>query len=219
MAETAKTIDVMTEYPTRLQMSMLAPVRKMAALIKDGDKEAYVIGYVRGTARGVSFRNNPNSTDGSSAEALIGAFEGIPAYDDMAGFEENDKCSQRPRLASAICFLPSAAQTAVVKAILGDQYDKPADIKRGKRIDQLGVEVPLAVEIAIRKNSGGEGAGYEWVVRGLARVEAIDPIEAMRKLLGQGGGADMKRIVDNSDKAAAKSTAVAKADKKKPSKR
>lgn len=201
MADTkeAETVEAMTEYPNRLQMSMLAPVKKIAAMIPDGDKEVYVIGYVFGEARGVSFRNNPNSTDGTAAEALTGVFEGTPAYADMPWMEENDKCKHRARLASAVCFLPPSAQSAVVKAVLGD-HEKPTDVKRGKRVDQLGVAVPISVEVGIRKNSGEGGVGYEWVVRGLAKVTAESPIERMRKQLGVNSAADLARIVDAADK-------------------
>lgn len=212
------TVATMTEYPSRLQMSMLAPVRRMAAMIPDGDREVYICGYVFGEARGVSFRNNPNSTDGSAAEALIGVFEGVPSYEDMEWMTDADKSAKRPRLASGICFLPGAAQTAVVKAILGADYQKPTDIKRGKRADQLGVTVPISIEIGIRKNKGDDGAGYEWVVRGLANVTAESPLDRMRKALGVAGNVDMARIVDAADKPALAAPA-AKAKKPKGSKR
>lgn len=214
--EKAATMDVMTEYPSRLQMSMLAPVRRMAELIKPGDKEVYICGYVRGTARGVSFRNNQNSTDGTAAEALLGAFEGIPSYEDMEGFTDNEKCAGRARLASAVVFFPPQAQAVIVRAILGDKHDKPTGIKRGQRHDVLGVEVPVALEIGIRKSTGEGGVGYEWVVRGLARVEAVNPIEHMRKLLGTSSAPDMRKLVDQSEKPLA---GPAKGAKKPPSKK
>lgn len=215
MTETTQA--VMTEYPARLQMSMLAPVKKIADLIKDGDKEARVVGYIFGTARGVSFRNNPNSADGQAAAALIGVFEGIPSYKNEAGLEEADHSENRPRLASGVCFLPQQAQDTVVAAILAGQ-DRPdtSNIKRGQRMDQLGVEVPISIEVAIRKS--GSPVGYEWVVRGLANVKAQSPIERMRESLGLPGGADLHariadgtlaKIVTNTEKAAAKEAGVA----------
>lgn len=208
MATEVAEIEVLTEYPSRLQMSMLAPVKKMAAMIKEGDKEVRVIGYIFGVARGVSFRNNPNGDE--AAEALQGAFEGIPSYLDEAWMEDGDKCSKRARLASAVCFLPSAANRAVVKAILGPDYRGQENPKRGKRVDQLGIEVPINIEVGIRKTGGEDGVGYEWVVRGLAKISGESPIERMRKALGTGPGADLKALVDRSEKG---STTPAKSGK------
>lgn len=205
MADVKETaLEVMTEYPARLQMSMLAPVKKIAALIPEGDKEARIIGYVFGVARGVSFRNNPNSTDGEAAAGLIGAFEGIPQYDDMPGMEEGEKCAHRARLASGVTFLPPQAQAAYVTALLPPDTSRPdnSSIKRGQRSDVLGMEVPISLEVAIRKSSSP--VGYEWVVRGLAKVEAKSPIDRMRELMGTGPGSNLAKIVDQTEKAGAR---------------
>lgn len=208
MADTKEvaTTAVMTEYPARLQMSMLAPVRKMAELISEGDKEVRIIGYIFGTARGVSFRNNPNATDDEPAKALLGAFEGIPSYEDMEGLQP---VAERARLASGVCFLPPQAQELIVAAILSgiDGSDIPKNIKRGDRSDRLGVEVPVSLEVGIRKSSSP--VGYDWVVRGLANVKAQSPIDRMREALGLPAGASLQRaiadgtlakIVDRADK-------------------
>lgn len=217
MADT-ETKQTMTEYPARLQMSMLAPVKRLAELIPEGDKEVRVVGYVFGTARGVSFRNNPNSTDGEAAKALIGAFEGIPSYEDIAGLKDEEKCERRARLASGVCFLPTQAQEVVVAAILaGNDAPAPSNsqIKRGQRSDQLGVEVPISIEVGIRKS--GSPVGYEWVVRGLANVIAKSPIERMREQLGTAGAANFARIVDQTEKGGKALAAPAdKAAAKKP---
>lgn len=205
----AEKIQVMTEYPPRLQMSMLAPVRKLAELIPDGDKDSYTVGYVFGEARGVSFRNNPNSTDDAPAKALLGVFEGIPSYVDLDGLPEDMSCARRPRLASGVCFLPPQAQETIVAAVLGaDAHDMPSnkELKRGQRSDKLGVVVPINVEIAIRKS--GSPVGYEWVVRGLASVSAQDPIERMRAALGTGPGADFSKLVTASERAQEKALAL-----------
>lgn len=205
MADT-DTKTVMTEYPARLQMSMLAPVKAIAAAIPEGDKEVYIVGYVFGEARGVSFRNNPNSTDGEAAKALIGVFEGIPSYQDMDGVPP---CSERARLASGVCFLPTQAQETIVAAVLANDNDpRPSntEIKRGQRSDKIGVVVPISAEIGIRKSSSP--VGYEWVVRGLANASAVDPVERMRLQLGTGAGANLAKIVDQTEKAAAKAIAA-----------
>ncbi|MEB2538376.1 MULTISPECIES: hypothetical protein [Bacillati] len=199
MADVAKTetatIQAITEYPARLQVSMLAPVKALAAAIPAGDKEARIIGYVFGEARGVSFRNNQNSADGEPATALIGVFEGVPQYDDWEGMAETDKCSHRPRLASGVCFLPDQAQKPIVNAVLAsDTSERPRDIKRGQRSDRLGLVVPVSIEIAIRKSDSP--VGYEWVVRGLANVSAVNPIDRMRALMGTGPGARLALLVD-----------------------
>jgi hypothetical protein len=215
MADT-ETKQVITEYPARLQMSMLAPVRRIAELLKEGDKEAHVVGYVFGKARGVSFRNNPNSADGEAAAGLIGAFEGIPSYVDLDGLTAAEKCEGRARLASGVCFLPPQAQATYVNAILkGMDAERPANstIKRGQRADVLGVECDINLEIAIRKSNSP--VGYEWVVRGMGNVSAESPIERMRKALGTGPGADLAKIVDRAEKAALPAPAKAKGGKKK----
>lgn len=215
--KTPATVTVMTEYPARLQMAMLAPVKKIASLIPAGDKEARIVGYVFGEARGVSFRNNPNSTDDEPAKALIGVFEGTPAYDDMPGLDENEKCARRPRLASGICFLPTQAQEVIVAAVLnGDTDGKPrnTEIKRGQRSDKLGVVVPVSVEVAIRKSDGP--VGYEWVVRGLANVTAVDPVERMRQLMGTGPGARLALLVDRADGSVQKELPAPASSGKKP---
>jgi hypothetical protein len=219
-----KAVQVMTEYPPRLQMSMLAPVRKLAELIPEGDKDTYVVGYVFGEARGVSFRNNPNSTDDAPASALIGIFEGIPSYKNIDGLPEDLHVERRARLASGVCFLPPQAQETIVKAVLGaDANDRPsnASIKRGQRNDRLGVVVPVNVEIGIRKSSSP--VGYEWVVRGIANAVAQDPIERMRAALGtDGADVNFSRMVTHADKSAPQIAAPAKeaaAGKKAPAKK
>lgn len=202
MSDAAKTVEAIVEYPPRLQMSLLAPVKRIAELIPAGDKEARIIGYVFGEARGVSFRSNPNSTDGEAAAALIGVFEGTPAYDDMPGMNEEEKCARRPRLASGICFLPTQAQEVIVRAVLAGDEDtakngRPRDIKRGQRSDKLGNVVPVSIEVAIRKSDSP--VGYEWVVRGLANVSAVSPIDRMRQLMGTGPGARLALLVDKQE--------------------
>lgn len=221
MAETAQTemVEVLTEYPTRMQCAMLAPVKRIAELIPAGDKEARIIGYISGVARGVSFRKNVNSADGEPARGLIGAFEGIPQYDDMPGMQDAEKCARRPRLASRVCFLPEAAMAPVCQAVLtswNGQVPGNDTLKRGQRSDVLGHEVPVAVEIAIRKSDSP--VGYEWVVRGVRKVEKISPIALMRRSLGIANDADIPKLVaqgegdsaSSSPKAAAKDKAKAK---------
>lgn len=190
----AETIAKMFEYPARLQMSMLAPVKAMAEKIPEGDKEVYIVGYVFGEARGVSFRNNPNSADGEAAIALLGIFEGVPSYADMPGIP---LASERAGLRSGVLFLPPQAQSQVVAAVRGNSTETPETPKRGKRVDQLGVTVPITFEIGIRKS--GSPVGYEWVTRGLANVEQVSPLDRMRASLGLPGGADLgARIADGS---------------------
>lgn len=209
MAEETKTVEKMMEYPARLQMSMLAPVREIAASIPEGDKEVRIVGYVMGEARGVSYRNNPNDTDGLPAEALIGVFNGVPAYADYPGMKPENASATRAELASGVCFLPPQAQAAIVNQVRGLDADIPETPKRGKRVDQLGVVVPIAFEIGIRKS--GSPVGYEWVTRGIANVKAMSPIDRMRQALGFKPGDNMHaaivdgtlaRIVTNADKPA-----------------
>lgn len=190
----AETVAKMFEYPARLQMSMLAPVKAMAEKIAEGDKEVYTVGYVFGEARGVSFRNNPNSADGEAAIALIGIFEGVPSYIDMPGLPP---CDQRAGLRSGVLFLPPQAQSQVVAAVRGPDAETPETPKRGKRVDQLGVTVPITFEIGIRKSQSP--VGYEWVTRGLANVEQVSPLDRMRAALKLPGGANLQaRIEDGS---------------------
>lgn len=185
----------MMEYPPRLQMSMLGPVREIAASIPEGDKEVRVIGYVFGEARGVSYRNNPNSTDGEAATALTGAFEGVPSYADYPGMHPDNASSKRAGLASGVIFLPPQAQAIIVSQVRGPDDDIPATPKRGQRVDKLGVVVPISLEIGIRKS--GSPVGYEWVTRGLANVKAQSPLERMRTALGLPVGSDLQaRIAD-----------------------
>lgn len=192
---TADTLAKMIEYPARLQMSMLAPVQAIAAAIPDGDKEVRICGYVFGEARGVSYRNNPNSADGSAAEALIGAFEGVPSYEDFPGMKPDMASSQRAGLMSGVCFLPPQAQAVIVRAVRGADAEIPETPKRGQRVDQLGVTVPISVEIGIRKSNSP--VGYEWVTRGLANVKALTPLERMRQGLGLTADENMQaRIAD-----------------------
>lgn len=204
---TGETVAKMMEYPARLQMSMLAPVKDMAAAIPEGDKEVRVVGYIFGEARGVSYRNNPNSADGSAAEALLGAFEGVPSYEAFPGMKPEMASEARPGLASGVCFLPPAAQTVVVRAVRGSDAEIPATPSRGKRVDQLGVTVPVSLEIGIRKS--GSPVGYEWVTRGLMNVKAVSPIDRMRQALGLEAGVSLQariadgtleKIVTNADK-------------------
>ena len=93
----ANEVEKMFEYPARLQMSMLAPVKAMAEKIPEGDKEVRVVGYVFGEARGVSYRNNPNSTDGAEVCGARGASfrRSVPAAAGSGG-----GCRGRARLRS-----------------------------------------------------------------------------------------------------------------------
>ena len=189
------TVAKMMEYPARLQMSMLGPVREIAASIPEGDKEVRIIGYVFGEARGVSYRNNPNSSDGEAAIALVGAFEGIPSYADYPGMHPDNASAKRAGLASGVAFLPPQAQAIIVAQVRGPNADIPATPKRGPRVDQLGVVVPISLEIGIRKS--GSPVGYEWITRGLANVKAQSPLERMRAALGLPAGSDLQaRIAD-----------------------
>ncbi len=201
-------VERMMEYPSRLQMSMLAPVKAIAAAIPEGDKEVRIVGYVMGEARGISYRNNPNDTDGLPAEALIGVFNGIPSFAPFPGMDPAAGSEHRAELASGVCFLPPQAQATIVAKVRGPDASIPETPKRGKRIDQLGVVVPIAFEIGIRKS--GSPVGYEWVTRGIARVQAMSPIDRMRQAMGLKADANMagliadgtlQRIVDKNDAA------------------
>lgn len=219
-AVAGETVAKMMEYPARLQMSMLGPVKDMAAAIPEGDKEVRVVGYVFGEARGVSYRNNPNSTDGEAAVALVGAFEGVPSYADFPGMKPENSSDKRAGLASGVCFLPPQAQAIIVTQVRGPNAEIPETPKRGQRVDQIGVVVPISIEVGIRKS--GSPVGYEWVTRGLANVRAQSPIERMRQALGLAAGEDMHariadgtlaKIVTGADKGAPALAAPAKAKK------
>src|SRR5579872_6401673 len=150
-------IEKMMEYPARLQMSMLGPVQDIAKSIPDGDNEVRVLGYVMCEARGVSYRNNPNSTDGTPAVALVGVFNGVPSYEDFPGMKPGQTCVGRAELASGVCFLPPQAQATVVHAVTNGANFEGEMPKKGQRIDQLGVVVPIAFEIGIRKSNSPVG--------------------------------------------------------------
>lgn len=196
---TATTETKMMEYPARLQMSMMAPVKAIAASIPEGDKEVRVIGYVFGEARGVSYRNNPNSTDGEPAVGLIGVFEGVPSYEDFPGMDPKAACGLRAGLGSGVCFLPPQLQ-GVIASQIGADGDVPRNLKRGQRSDQLGVSVPISVEVGIRKSDSP--VGYEWVTRALAKVQKMSPLDRMRNALGLAAGADLRQLVNRDEVAA-----------------
>lgn len=184
----------MMEYPSRLQMSMLAPVKAIAASIPEGDKEVRVVGYIFGEARGVSYRNNPNSTDGEMSAALTGAFEGVPSYEEYPGMPPELASEKRATLGSGVCFLPQQLQAVVVSKIDVNGEGRPRETpKRGQRVDVLGVTVPISVEIGIRKSASP--VGYEWVTRGMMKVKAMSPLERMREAMGLEVGADLRLAV------------------------
>lgn len=220
--DVTETTTKMMEYPARLQMSMLAPVKAIAAAIPEGDKEVRICGYIFGEARGVSYRNNPNSTDGEAAIALIGVFEGVPSFEDYPGMPAGGGSAERAGLASGVLFLPPQAQAMVVAKVRGPDAEIPETPKRGQRVDQLGVTVPLSIEIGIRKSNSP--VGYEWVTRGLANVKAQSPIERMREALGLSPGENMhariadgtlSKIVTGAEKGAPALPAPGKSDTKK----
>jgi hypothetical protein len=195
MADETKTEVKLMEYPARLQMSMLGPVREIAASIPAGDKEVRVIGYVFGEARGVSYRNNQNSADGEPAIGLIGAFEGVPQYDDFPGMDPMATCSKRAGLMSGVAFLPPQLQAVIAHQITGGDAppDEAKGLKRGQRSDKLGVTVPISVQIGIRKSESP--VGYEWVTRALAKIEAVSPHQRMLLALGLPSGTDLRNMV------------------------
>lgn len=194
-AKVSETVAKMMEYPARLQMSMLAPVKAIAASIPEGDKEVRICGYIFGEARGLSYRNNPNSTDGEAAIALIGVFEGVPSYEDFEGMKPGEGSANRAGLGSGVLFLPPQAQAMIVAKVRGPDAEIPETPKRGQRVDQLGVTVPLSIEIGIRKSNSP--VGYEWVTRGLANVAVKSPIERMREALGLSAGENMHARIED----------------------
>ena len=85
----------------------------------------------------------------------------------------------------------------VVEAVRGSEATIPETPKRGKRVDQLGVSVPITFEIGIRKSSSP--VGYEWVTRGLQKVQQVSPLDRMREALKLPAGADLGARIASGD--------------------
>lgn len=144
------------EMKNAIQMGHFGNLAAIAALIADGDKTAVPLGYILGKATGVSYRANPNGDEPSMG--LKGVFEATPTQDNL------------PIMVAPVCFLPRAFMDAIVAQMMsGKEKEIPKKAPaKGKHIDvDAGLEIPLALEIGIRKSTGS-AVGYEFSVVSLA---------------------------------------------------
>lgn len=160
------------ELKNSIQMGHFANLAATAAQIADGSGENVIVGYVIGKANGVSYRANPNGDEPSIG--ITGQFEAIPTEEGRA-----------PMVAPMI-FLPNAFTKILVQEMLTADDMKGAPKKapaKGKPINlPASVEIPLALEIGIRKNKG-EGAGYEFSVTTRTEQGQEDAFADLRALL------------------------------------
>lgn len=160
------------EVKNAIQMSHFINLGALAASIVDGDKTVHVIGQVAGKAKGVSFRSNPNGSEPSLG--ITGIFE--------ARSIETD----RPIMRAPMIFLPTSFAKMLAAQLAGDQKVPKAAPPKGKSIDLDGVaEIPLALEIGIRKTKGEGGVPYEFSVVTLGQddMKAQDALADVRALL------------------------------------
>lgn len=149
-------------------VSQIAPsaMGAKAMLTKQDGADAgpFVLGYVRGKANGLSFRNNPQD-DTKASIALIGIFEFQPVEGDP--------------LRSTRIYLPGAVHDLIVKALQGDnKAPVQGGIKRGEAKDILVEgEIPVLCEITVRRTNSP--IGYEYLSRIAGEMATIDPLADM----------------------------------------
>jgi hypothetical protein len=158
------------EHKNAIQMGHFTNLGAVAGEIADGDKTPRVIGYVVGKATGVSFRSNPNGSEPTLA--LTGLFEAISVNEGQ------------PPMVAPVIFLPTAFVKSVGAVLMGEKKWPDKAPPKGKSIDIEGTgEVPLALEIGIRKNSGA-GVGYEFAVTSRSdENEKTDALHELRQFL------------------------------------
>ncbi len=162
------------EMKNSIQMGHFANLQAQLATIEEGDRSVHVIGHVLGKANGITYRNNPNGSEPSIG--VIGQFEATPVDADA------------PVMVAPVIFLPTAfckmLETQLMKGKEKEIPKKSPAKGKGISIEGIG-EIPLALEIGIRKNVGASGVGYEFsVVQAIKGDDsAIDPFADIRALL------------------------------------
>lgn len=166
---TARTTE--REIKAQLSPSDFLGDQKKEIKVEDLPKgHTIALGTFIGDARGLSFRNNPQDESKPSV-ALTGTFEFSPYK------------SSRAVLVSGRCYLPSAVQDAVVRAMMDGKTSPVVGMpKRGKSVDiDVDVTVPLILDISVRKTD--TEIGYEYITRELERIALGDPLAALRERL------------------------------------
>ncbi len=162
------------EMKNAIQMGHFANLQAVLATIGEGDRSVHVVGHVLGKANGITYRNNPNGSDPSIG--VTGQFEATPV-DDGA-----------PVMVAPVIFLPTAfckmLETQLMKGKEKEIPKKSPAKGKGISIEGIG-EIPLALEIGIRKNNGASGVGYEFSVVQAVKGDdnATDPFSELRGLL------------------------------------
>jgi len=159
------------EMKNAIQMGHLCSLAALAASIPPGNTDVHVIGYIIGRVTGVSYRSNPNGDEPSMG--LTGMFEATPTE---AG---------RAVIRAPMVFTPTSFTKMVAAQITPPDAKAPkAAPPKGKSIELEGIaELPLAIEIGIRKNNGA-GVGYEFAVTMLTPDDkAKDALAEVRSFL------------------------------------
>lgn len=172
-AAPGQTLPRSTEREIKAQLSpsdFLGDQKKEIKLDEHPKGHVIALGTFLGDARGLSFRNNPQDESKPSV-ALVGTFEFSPY-----------KLS-RAVLVAGRCYLPSAVQDAVTRAMQDGKASPLTGMpKRGKSVDiECDVTVPLLLEISVRKTD--TEIGYEYITRELERIALGDPLAALRERL------------------------------------
>lgn len=165
------------EMKNAIQMGHFANLGAMLESIAKGDRTVHVIGHVLGRATGISYRANPNDPN-TPTIAVTGQFEAT-SVDGNA-----------PVMVAPAIFLPTAfcrmLETELIKGVEKIAEKPKKAPAKGKAVNVEGVcEIPLALEIGIRKNEGASGVGYEFsVVQAQSSDGKIsDPFADLRALL------------------------------------
>lgn len=166
------------EMKNAIQMGHFANLAGMLDSIAKGDRTVHVIGHVLGRASGVSYRANPNDPNVPTI-AITGQFEATPV-------DVNSPIMLAPAI-----FLPTAfCKMLEAELVKGEAKLKEKPKKapaKGKAVNVEGVvEIPLALEIGIRKNESASGVGYEFSVVQAGDSKGQDPFADLRGLLPGG---------------------------------
>jgi hypothetical protein len=155
------------EIKNAIQMGNLASLSAVAAGIQPGDTSTHVIGYVIGRATGISQRSNPNGEEPS-----------------LAMFEATPTEAGRAIMVAPVIFLPTAFCKMLADKLRGDQKLATKAPPKGKHIDIDGVaEIPLALEIGIRKSGGERGYEFSVVAKNDSEMEKTDALADLRQYI------------------------------------
>lgn len=160
------------EMKNAIQMGHLGNLAAIAASIPDGDRTSRPVGYVIGNATGLTYRANPNGDEPSIG--LTGLFEATPVTEGM------------PIMVAPVIFLPKGFMDSITPLLArGTEKNIPKKAPpKGKAVNiEATDQLPLALEIGIRKNTGA-GVGYEFAVTMLTPDnEKQDALASVRQYL------------------------------------